>query len=670
MNSTALADYLEIWGFEHDCVLFADSSLGFALEATPLDVSCASDETINNISDKLIQFFNGLPAGISIQFVQDIKGGNSEVIDAHENLAGDSNNDAATSLCKERAEKFRIMDVEGLLPRHSLKILVRRTPLTELVSKPKLFAKPKLYVDVADENLAREMKLLNQLKDNIVQGLQSIGLKVQVLHADDVLSHIYEQWNPVRPATFGNYDPEDIRSSLLFTDTAIYDKGFAMSDMHHRVISLKNLPDHTFSSMASVLRELPFDSRLFLTVAVPDQTKELESLQTQRRLAFSMARGKTSGVSDLESEAKLQDLESLLEQMIAQGEKVFHASLNVIVRSTNPDMLQDYVAQALSVIRNLSGAEAMEESHAAFSIFSELALPNARAKERSKRVKTSNLADLVPIYGPWAGFQKPAILLRSRAGSLLQFDPFDPGLANSNQLISGGSGSGKSFLTNILLLQMLKQNPKVYFVDIGGSYRKLCENLDGQYLDLGVSAGISINPFDLAVGETAVSSAKIKFLLGLIELIAKEDDETRLPKLERAEIEEAIQRVYEISSAPRLSDLQKLLLEHADISIRRYGRILGPWCGDTPFGRFIDQPTNINLDRPIVAFDLKGMESFPDMQAVCLFLITDLVWREIQKDRSSMKFLVFDECWKLLKNDSGLAFIEEVFRSAPCRRCA
>jgi len=28
-----------------------------------------------------------------------------------------------------------------------------------------------------------------------------------------------------------------------------------------------------------------------------------------------------------------------------------------------------------------------------------------------------------------------------------------------------------------------------------------------------------------------------------------------------------------------------------------------------------------------------------------------------------MKFLVFDECWKLLKNDSGLVFIEEAFRT-------
>jgi conjugal transfer ATP-binding protein TraC len=236
-------------------------------------------------------------------------------------------------------------------------------------------------------------------------------------------------------------------------------------------------------------------------------------------------------------------------------------------------------------------------------------------------------------------------------------------MTNANQLISGGSGSGKSFMTTLLLCQMLKENPKVYFVDIGGSYKKLCENLSGQYLPLGVGVGLSFNPFDLAEGETQPSPQKIKFLVGLIELMTKDDEAARLPKLERAEIEDAIARVYDQNRKPRLSHLKELLAAHSDVEIRKYGRILAPWCGETPFGQFVDRDTNIALNRPIVAFDLKGMESYPDLQAVCLYIITDFVWREVQRDRQTMKFLVFDECWKLLKNDAGLVFIEEVFRT-------
>jgi conjugal transfer ATP-binding protein TraC len=212
-------------------------------------------------------------------------------------------------------------------------------------------------------------------------------------------------------------------------------------------------------------------------------------------------------------------------------------------------------------------------------------------------------------------------------------------------------------------LHLLKENPRIFIVDIGGSYKKLCDNLSGQYIPLGVTSDLSINPFDLNPGETLPSSEKIKFLLGLVELMTKEEGEARLPKLERAEIEEAISRVYEKSSAPKLSDLRDVLLAHPDVSIRRFGRILTPWCGETPFGKFVDRPTTIELQRPIVAFDLKGMETYPDLQAVILFIITDFVWREVQRIRNQMKFLVFDECWKLLENDAGSAFIGEVFRT-------
>jgi conjugal transfer ATP-binding protein TraC len=203
---------------------------------------------------------------------------------------------------------------------------------------------------------------------------------------------------------------------------------------------------------------------------------------------------------------------------------------------------------------------------------------------------------------------------------------------------------------------------KIFIVDIGGSYKKLSENLGGQYIPFGVGQGLSLNPFDLAPNETSPSSHKIKFLLGLVEMMTKEEGDKRLPKLERAELEEAIQSVYQ-REARTLSNLRDTLLRHADPIVQRYGKILNPWCGNNPYGRFVDAATNVELHREIIVFDLKGLEVYPDLQAASLFIITDFIWREIQKDRDKPKFVVFDECWALLKDEAGIAFIEEVFRT-------
>ncbi|MBI4404095.1 MAG: ATP-binding protein [Deltaproteobacteria bacterium] len=657
----SLADELQIWGFEGDYLIFSDGSFGFALELSPLDVSTRDDHEIDSLACRLVVFLNGLSEEMDIQFVQEIEAGNETVILKNESLCHESVSETVRALHEDRLAHLRKLDGLGLIARHSLKLFVRRKPVASLFQKPRIFGRPKLFEKIAEDSLERELTVTVQLKEEIIRGLDCLGIKSRPISERAVAELIYRQWNPTRDIGLGNYDPEDIRFSLLFTDVGIYNSGFLLGDMHYRVISLKCLPTQTYASMGKGMRELPFDSKLFLSIHVPVQQKELESLQLQRRLAFSMARGKRVGVSDIESEAKFQDLESLLNEMVAQGEKVFAVSLNILLRSQNEEELKNLVSQTLAKVREI-GAEAMQETLPCFDIFCELAIPNARAKERAKRLKSSNLADFLPVYGPWQGHEEPRVLLRSHMGSLVGFDPFSRELANFNQIVTGGSGSGKSFLTNILLLQMLKENPQVFIVDIGGSYKKLCENLSGQYVLFNIDSGLSLNPFDLLTGEAGPSDHKVKFLVGLIEMMTKEQGDSGLGRLERAQIEEAIQNVYKCHKNPRLSDLRKILLEDKAVELNRLGKILGPWCGDTPYGKLIDRDTTIELCRPVVCFDLKGLETFPDLQAIALYLITEHIWREVQKDRQRLKFLILDECWKLLETAS--AFIAEVFRTS------
>ncbi len=662
MNSV-LADELQIWGLENGFMLYSDASLGFALALTPIDVSCWTHERINATGERVAQLLNGLPEGTDLQFVQEITQGSEARLAAHHQLVAKAADPLAIELRDARVKQFRAFDQAGKAPTHGLKLIVRRPMTGPLVNKPGLFGRAQLFHRLADERLSREIATVETFREGLMTELAALGLAPRCLGADEILDGLYEQWNPVRGVPRGSIDSEDVRSALLFTDAVIDERGFGLGTMKHRVLSLKQLPDLTFTSQAALLRDLPFDSKVFVSVHVPNQLKEVEALQTQRRFAFSMARGKTVGAADLDSEAKLHDLETLLEKLIAQGEKVFQVSFNVLLRAESEDELDRQVAQTLMLIREMSGAEAMEETVAAFPIFSEFALPNARAPERTRRIKTSNLKDLLPLYGPWDGVGGASVLLRSRFGNLIGFDPFSPELPNANQLISGGSGSGKSFLTNLLVLQMLKENPRVFIVDIGGSYQKVCENLGGQYLPLGIDSTIAFNPFDLPPGESQPGPAKIKFLVGLVELMTKEDGSSRIPRLDRAEIEAAIERVYREEAHPRLSNLRKVLEEHPHPDIRRYGVILKSWCGETAFGRFFDRESSVSLEKSVVAFDLKGMAAYPDLQAVGLYIITDFVWREVQKERDRKKLFILDEAWAQLKVQAGVDLIEETFRT-------
>ena len=663
MNLQNLSSSLQLWGIEDGITLFQDGSFGFSFKIKPVDISCYSDDAINQIRSRLKTFLNALPKNIDIQFMQSIDRGGASDFDRHESLAQNAPA-LVKSLTHERAEKFRMLDFMGDLPKQDILLLVRASLPSELKPKRGLFSyfkSEKVIMQMHEDDFKNALKWVKILKLDIESNLISTGLSIQDVLEAEVVKKAFDIWNPGHSIGIGHYDTTDLRESILCSELVKDIKGFRLGATHHRVVTLKTLPEQTFAGMASSLLALPFSSRLYLSIHIPDQDKEIEWLKLNRRLAYSMVMGK-KGVSDLESETKLKDIEVLLNEVIQDGERIFHTSLSVVLRSEDESQVDFQVGQVLQIIREMANSEGFLETYASFDIFSKLAFPHAIQKERARRLKTSNVADLIPIYGLWNGFESPSVLMRTRAGSLFKFDPFSNRTTNANQIISGGSGSGKSFLTNLLIGQMLSQNPKVFIVDVGASYKKTCDLLNGQYVGLSTSAGFSINPFD--IGETLIpSDEKIKFLVALVEVLTKEDGEARLGRLERSEIEISIQEVFQTHKRPRLSNLREILLKNPNPEVSRIGKILSPWVGDSPFGKIIDRDTTISLDKRLVCFDLKNLESTPDLQAACLLIITDLVWREVQKDRSEMKFLVFDESWRLLESDAGSSFIGEVYRT-------
>ncbi|MBP9708290.1 MAG: ATP-binding protein [Oligoflexales bacterium] len=663
MNN-ALADKIQIWGFEGDVVVFADASLGAGWSFSTLDSSCLEDESINQIKGSVVNFLNALPTELEIQFVQKVEGGNKFTLEEHKKLKSDMAHNFSKKLCDDRVNRLACLDSRGELPRQVQYVFIRYKPGARSNTQKtgiKLFSKK---LSEKSHWISEELRKFERIVRDFEASLQTLDLKAKRLKQSELADVVYWQWNPSRSVNLKNYSPEYVRSSLVFTDAVIDERGFCLGDVCHRVVSLKLLPEMTFAGMANQMQSLPFDTDLYLSIYVPDQHDEMESLKSQRRVAFSMASRNANQVRDLESQNKFDDLESILEDLVAQGEKIFYFSLNVIVRAKDENQLDDRVSAVLMKIRELGGSEGMEETHASFDIFSGIAIPNARSRERRKRLKTSNLADFVPLFGQWSGHEVPRTLFTNDSGQLLKFDPFSSELSNANQLVSGGSGSGKSFLTNTILLQTLKEDPLVFIIDIGGSYQKMTRLLGGQYIPLGLDQGISLNPFDLPSDTSVPSHHKIKFLLSLIETLSKDDSITRLPKLVLADVESAIKNLYEgPKQKQNLSGLKQILGASSDPEIRKIARILNLWTGATPFGSLLDQPSNIKLDRRIVCFDLKGLDTYPDLQAASLLIITDLVWRAVQQNKTSMKFVVFDECWKLLENEAGAAFLAENFRT-------
>lgn len=68
---------------------------------------------------------------------------------------------------------------------------------------------------------------------------------------------------------------------------------------------------------------------------------------------------------------------------------------------------------------------------------------------------------------------------------------------NSNMMVIGKSGSGKSYATKTLLTNLAADNCKIFILDPENEYKDLTVNLGGKFIDVGSSTHGIINPFHI-----------------------------------------------------------------------------------------------------------------------------------------------------------------------------
>lgn len=468
------------------------------------------------------------------------------------------------------------------------------------------------------------------------------------------------------------------REKLIFTDLSYSYDSIRLGSYFYSVISIKDLPEETYAALISRFK-LPFHFYFSTNIYVPSFSKEVSSLKQKRRLSHSLAlnQGRTT---DLDSEAKYADTENVLKEIISENQKIFLVSFVIVLRDQNIENLEKKTRATLQKLREL-GLEGLREDVAAFKVFKSVIPASCEKTPRLRRLKTDNVSDLLPIYKKGTGNEKPVCLFKTRDNGLFKFDIFDEAQSVWNFLISGASGSGKSFLVNNIILQFLKEfnekkePPLIRILDIGGSYKKITEILGGQYCEINIDSKNSINPFELAHGNTEPTPEKISSLKAILETILKEEDKQNLPKFEKSLLESEITNLYKDVKAnsanskrcPRFSDLKDRWEKSENPILKQFSTILYPWTSGT-YGKLLNpEKSTISLSRVIkngvdlATFDLKGLSTKPELQKVMLLVLTDLLWQDIASSPGRLKLLILDECWQLLK--SATDFIEECYRT-------
>lgn len=236
--------------------------------------------------------------------------------------------------------------------------------------------------------------------------------------------------------------------------------------------------------------------------------------------------------------------------------------------------------------------------------------------------------------------------------------------ASHSAIVLGQTGTGKTMFTGAEIGRCLLRGIRVLALDPLGDYRRLTTALGGTYVELGADGGL--NPFILT-GERTPAAFAGK-LAGLVRLVAAMAG--GLTRDEQPALDAALRAVYERAGigpdpathdrpAPRFADLADELGRVAGGA--SLARRLERWATGSLAALFAaDQPLPLGARLLVV-----GMApiSDPEVRAVAQLAALSVLWDAVRRDLAP-KLVVVDETWKVMRQPSGAAFVEELARTA------
>jgi conjugal transfer ATP-binding protein TraC len=266
---------------------------------------------------------------------------------------------------------------------------------------------------------------------------------------------------------------------------------------------------------------------------------------------------------------------------------------------------------------------------------------------------------------------------------LVIFDRFS--LENGNSVVFAKSGAGKSFLVKLEALRSMMFGTEIFIIDPENEYQRMCDAVGGAYVRLSLSSATRINPFDLPKvidaeeADNALRSNLItlhgllRLMMGGAQMQMQGGNSAIMPALapsEEADLDAALIETYakagitndpltHTAAPPTISDLYDTLL-HMGGNGPSLAQRLRKYTTGT-FAGIFSQPSNIDINNPLVVFNLRDLED--ELRPVAMYIVLNYIWNKTKTDQKR-RLLVVDEAWQLMKYEDSANFLFSLAKRA------
>jgi len=473
-----------------------------------------------------------------------------------------------------------------------------------------------------------------------------------------------------------------LRDLIAPSSIEIHSSYFRLGTKYGRTLYVYGYPRQIYTGWLSSLINIDEVLDVSMYIYPVDSQVVLNNLrkkvtQLEASTSINNEKGKTR---DPALEAAINDAEELRDQIQLGAERFFRFGLYVTLYADSLDELsfvQNKIETLFGQQLVFSKVASSQQEQGLNSTIPQMSDQlQIRRNMNTGAISTSfpfTSADLTDNTGILYG-------INMHNNGLVIFDRYK--LENANMVVFAKSGAGKSFTVKLEALRSMMLGTEVIIIDPENEYQKLAEAVGGSYVRLSLNSNTRINPFDLPrvidsdEAEDALRANLVtlhglfRLMLGGTQVAANGVAMSALTPVEEADLDQALIDTYarvgitsdpltHNSPPPVISDLYDTLLHMGGTGPQLAQRLRKYTTGT--FAGIFSQPSNIDINNPMVVFNIRDLED--ELRPVAMYIVLSHIWNITRTERKK-RMLIVDEAWQLMKYDDSANFLFSLAKRA------
>lgn len=370
-------------------------------------------------------------------------------------------------------------------------ILKSRLEQIDNVNNVNMLYRPCYYIALFENNVDA---LYGQI-DSCMNGLDAAGLDSSFLNAREAAvffkycyTHAFDERNidEVDISELADYvKPDKVKFGLA---------GYTLDDVYAFTLAVKEFPLYVNNAWGADIFNID-NTKVVLTIKPVDKAKSIKRIDRAVQELITHNTGKLSEIRS--QDTHIQTMNDLQARIQNENELLFDCTLTV-TGLNNGEL--DKTAFRKDVRRQLTTcgfrtSYLLARQFDGFAKSTVARRPKLSGFERG--INSDSLAAIFPFVFSTIIDADGYTLGQDFYPIILDIWKRDRDHINSNGVIYGKSGSGKSFFSKLLISMVYSENSRIFILDPENEYQTLAKNVGGLFIDIGSATQGRINPLHI-----------------------------------------------------------------------------------------------------------------------------------------------------------------------------